>query len=182
MTEKTHATACGTIHYWTNPGRPGSKYTLVFLPGLTADHRLFDKQIEYFSEYTRFVWDAPGHAASWPFELTFSLMDKAGWLGEILEKEGVTDPVIIGQSMGGYVGQAFMERFPGRLRGFVSIDSVPLQRRYVTGAELWMLRHTEPIYRHYPWKALLKSGANGCAVTEYGRELMRDMMMRYDND
>ena len=28
--------------------------TLVFLPGLTADHRLFDKQVEYFeSKYTR---------------------------------------------------------------------------------------------------------------------------------
>ncbi|MGI6508365.1 MAG: alpha/beta fold hydrolase [Saccharofermentanales bacterium] len=34
---------------------------LVFLPGLTADHRLFDKHIEYFeSRRNGFVWDAPG--------------------------------------------------------------------------------------------------------------------------
>ena len=40
----------------------------------------------------------------------------------------------------------------------------------------------EPVYRYYPWNALLKSGANGCAVSEYGRALMRDMMMVYAHD
>ena len=50
--------------------------TLVFLPGLTADHRLFEKQVEYFEgKYNVLVWDAPGHAASWPFTFDFSLLD-----------------------------------------------------------------------------------------------------------
>ena len=40
----------------------------------------------------------------------------------------------------------------------------------------------EPVYRHYPWKSLLRSGTNGVAVTEYGRRLMRDMMMVYNGD
>lgn len=40
----------------------------------------------------------------------------------------------------------------------------------------------EPVYRKYPWKALLKSGSEGVAVTEYGRTLMREMMMTYDGD
>lgn len=183
MIEKVHATPCGNIHYWTNRKQVNSEYTLVFLPGLTADHRLFDKQTEYFAgKYRIFIWDAPGHASSWPFELKFSLMDKAEWLGEILEKEGMDKPIIIGQSMGGYVGQVFMERFPGRLAGFISIDSAPLQKQYVTGMERWLLKRTEPVYRCYPWKLLLKSGANGCAVSEYGRKLMRDMMMVYDNN
>lgn len=183
MTEKVHATPCGTIHYWTNISKNNSGYTLVFLPGLTADHRLFERQVDYFAgSYAVLVWDAPGHAASWPFELRFSLMDKAKWLGEILEKEDVGRPVIIGQSMGGYVGQAFAQQFPGRLSGFISIDSAPLQRRYVTSMEIKLLKHMEPVYRYYPWKLLLKSGANGCAVSEYGRKLMRDMMMVYDRD
>ncbi|MDE7286029.1 MAG: alpha/beta hydrolase [Lachnospiraceae bacterium] len=183
MKEKVHTTSYGKIHYWTNKEQVNSDYALVFLPGLTADHRLFDKQAEYFEDkYTIFVWDAPGHASSTPFELKFSLMDKAGWLSEILEKEEMDKPIIIGQSMGGYVGQAFMERFPGKLKGFISIDSAPLQRQYVTGAEIWMLKRMEPVYRHYPWKSLLKSGSNGCAVSEYGRKLMRDIMMVYDKD
>ena len=157
--------------------------TLVFLPGLTADHRLFEKQIEAFEDdYNIFVWDAPGHAASWPFTLDFALMDKAAWLSEILTKEGMDKPVIIGQSMGGYVGQAFAEACPGKLKGFVSIDSAPLQREYVTATEIWLLKRMEPVYRHYPWKALLSSGTKGVATSEYGRRLMRDMMMTYDGD
>ena len=55
--------------------------TLVFLAGLTADHRLFDKQVAYFDEkYNIIVWDAPAHASSWPFRFDFDLFDKAKWL------------------------------------------------------------------------------------------------------
>ena len=47
MMEKVYHTDHGPVHYWLDaPER--SHLTLVFLPGLTADHRLFDKQIEYF--------------------------------------------------------------------------------------------------------------------------------------
>ena len=90
--------------------------------------------------------------------------------------------MIVGQSMGGYVGQAYAQLFPDRLKGFISIDSAPLQREYVTGVEIWLLKRMEPVYRHYPWKALLWSGTNGVATTEYGRRLMREIMMVYDGD
>lgn len=183
MREKTWKTPCGTIHYWVNGRTDNRKLTLVFLPGLTADHRLFEKQTAYFEgRYNVIVWDAPGHAASWPFELSFGLLDKAKWLEEILRSEGLDKPVIIGQSMGGYVGQAYAELYPEKLRGFVAIDSAPLQRSYVTGVELWLLKRMEPVYRHYPWKWLLRSGTRGVATTEYGRKLMHDMMMTYDGD
>ncbi len=182
MTEKIYSTQNGDIHYWVS-GRADSKADLIFLPGLTADHRLFDKQIEYFEgRYNVLVWDAPGHAASYPFNMNFSLSDKAKWLDCILTAENLYKPVIVGQSMGGYVGQMYSELFPQKLKGFVSIDSAPLQRKYVTAAELWFLKRMEPVYRHYPWKSLLKSGTNGVAVTEYGRKLMYDMMMVYSGD
>jgi pimeloyl-ACP methyl ester carboxylesterase len=109
----TYGTSCGDIHYWINKEPGDSAVQLVFLPGLTADHRLFKKQLEYFNDkYPVFVWDAPGHASSWPFSLDFNLMDKAKWVDEILKKEGFDNPVIIGQSMGGYVGQAYAQLFP----------------------------------------------------------------------
>ncbi len=183
MNEYTYETPCGVIHYWINKEAEKAQPQLVFLPGLTADHRLFEKQIAYFEgKYPLFVWDAPGHTASWPFELSFSLPDKTTWLNEILAKEGFDQPVIIGQSMGGYVGQVFAELFPEKLTGFISIDSAPLQREYVTGAEIWLLKRMEPVYRHYPWKSLLKSGTKGVAESEYGRKLMYDMMMVFDGD
>ena len=181
MIEKTLATRCGDIHYWIGEG--GADPALVLLPGLTADHRLFDRQIEYFEgKYRLMVWDAPGHAASWPFDFSFDLADKARWLDEILTREGMDAPVIVGQSMGGYVGQMYAQLFPEKLRGFISIDSAPLGRAYVTAAEIWLLKRMEPVYRHYPWKALLKSGCEGVAVSDYGRRLMRQIMMTYDGD
>ncbi len=183
MLERIYKTPNGEIHYWVNHTAEQDRPQLIFLPGLTADHRLFDKQIAYFEgSYPVLVWDAPGHAASWPFDLNFQLTDKAKWLDEILLTEGFDQPVLIGQSMGGYVAQAYAELFPDKLKGFVSIDSAPLQREYVTAAEIWLLKKMEPVYRYYPWKSLLKTGTNGVATTEYGRKLMHDIMMVYDGD
>lgn len=183
MLERTFETPCSVIHYWINDPAGGNGPCLVFLHGLTADHRLFDRQIEYFEDRCPvLVWDAPGHAASWPFELAFDLADKARWLNGIFEKEKIAAPVIVGQSMGGYVGQEYAQVFPGRLKGFISIDSAPLQREYVTAIEIGLLKKMEPVYRHYPWKSLLKSGTDGVATSEYGKKLMLEMMMVYDGD
>lgn len=182
MIEKIHKTSYGDIHYWVNKSSH-SGYTLVFLPGLTADHRLFDKQIEYFgSKYNIFVWDAPAHGASRPFSPEFSLEDEAKWLNEIMMNENIEAPVLIGQSMGGYVSQCYMEAFPSKAAGFVSIDSASLKRKYITSMELFALKHTEGMYRVYPWKALIRDGAQGCAVSEYGRKLMTDMICSYEKD
>ena len=183
MNEKEFSTRCGTIHYWISKAEQAEGVSLIFLPGLTADHRLFEKQIEYFEgKYSVFVWDAPAHAASWPFTFDFDLMDKASWLHDIIWKEDLRDPVLIGQSMGGYVAQAYAQQFPGDMKGFIAIDSAPLQRKYVTAAEIWLLKRMEPVYRKYPWKWLLKTGTEGVAESEYGRKLMRDIMMVYDGD
>ena len=141
MIEKTYSTTHGIIHYWVSENIDRDRRTLVLLPGLTADQRLFDKQVAFFQEKENIlVWDAPGHAASWPFQLDFTLADKAKWLDGILDSEGIRYPVIIGQSMGGYVGQAYAQQFPQKLKGFISIDSAPLQRDYMTGIEIWLLK------------------------------------------
>lgn len=182
MNEKIYNTPLGNIHYWINLINKNMP-TLVFLPGLTADHRLFEKQIAFFeNKYNVFVWDAPAHASSWPFRFDFNLTDKAKWVDEILTKEEIVHPIIIGQSMGGYVGQMYAELYPEKLKGFISIDSAPLQRKYVTGMEIWLLKRMEPVYYYYPWKSLLKTGTNGVAVSEYGRKLMYEIMMTYDGD
>ena len=183
MEEKSFATPCGTIRYWVGEHRDPEQSCLVLLPGLTADHRLFERQIAYFEDrYPILTWDAPGHAASWPFTFTFDLFDKARWLEAILQREEIKLPVLVGQSMGGYVAQAYAQLFPERLKGFISIDSAPLQRRYVTAAEIWLLKRMEPVYRHYPWRSLLKAGTEGVAETEEGRALMRTMIQTYDGD
>lgn len=64
--------------------------------------------------------------------------------------------------------------------GFISIDFAPLQKSYMTAMEIWLLERAEPLYKIYPWKALLRAGSRGGAETDYGQNLMRKMMMSYD--
>ena len=180
MLKKGCETPYGVIRYWicrAGENRPW----LVFLPGLTADHRLFDGQVaELGKEYNCLVWDAPGHGTSRPFALKFSMEDLARYLRQIFTAEGIAGPVLVGQSLGGYIAQVYMEAYPGSVSGFISIDSCPLQRRYYTGLELALLKHTKGMYLSIPWRWLLRWGAAGCAVTEYGQKLMAQMMGEYN--
>lgn len=178
--EKIYTTPYGEIHYWVNRVQDRQQW-LVFLPGLTADHHLFDKQMEYFREkYNCLTWDAPAHGCSRVFELKFSMKDMACYLNDIFTVENIERPVLIGQSLGGYISQFYIDEYPGSVAGFLSIDSCPLKGKYYTRWELAMMKHTKWMYRSIPWKTLIRWGANGTARTEYGRMLMKQMMESYE--
>lgn len=182
MTEKTHKTPSGDIRYWVNI-IDAEAVTLVFLPGLTLDHRLFEKQIEYFKDkYNLLVWDAPTHAASWPFNFDFTLFDNAKWLNEILEKEKITRPIVVGQSIGGATGQLYAKTYPDKVKGYVGIDGAPLQRAVLTRRELRLMKRLEPIVKLVPWKTLLNFFPKGSAESTYSRDLVYKMMLPYEGD
>lgn len=181
MDTKRYTTDAGEIVYWVSRTGDADAPWLVMLPGLTADHRLFEKQVECFSaKMNLLVWDPPSHGESRPFALEWSLDDLAGWLHNILQSEGIERPVLVGQSMGGYVGQAFLRLFPHDAAGFVSVDSCPLGRGYYTGLELFLLKHTKWMYLSIPWGTLKRLGASGCATSSYGREVMARMLRDYE--
>ncbi len=180
LAERTYETPLGAICYWVSQTADPSLPWLVFLPGLTADHRLFDKQVEHFAGRANILtWDAPSHGRSRPFALAWTMDDLARYLHGILAQEGAGRLVLVGQSMGGYTAQAFMDLFPGQARGFVSVDSCPLQRSYYTGWELAALRHVKLMFLSFPWKSLVSLGANNNSTTEYGQALMGEMMRDY---
>ncbi|MBQ2763941.1 MAG: alpha/beta hydrolase [Firmicutes bacterium] len=170
----------GNIHYWISKCDP-QKPWLVFLPGLTADHTLFETQIAYFTSHCNcFVWDAPAHGQSRPFSLTFTMEDMAEDLHNIFKSEEINKPIFIGQSLGGYIAQVFIDRYPDVASAFISIDSCPLSRRYYAGWELAFLKHTLWMYMSIPWKLLLKWGIWGTATTAYGRKLMDTIWSAYE--
>lgn len=182
MEAKSYQTALGCIHYWISRTSEDSPW-LIFLPGLSADHSLFDKQLDYFtSRYNCFVWDAPAHGLSRPFALEFSMWDMADYLHEIFKAEWITAPVLIGQSMGGYISQVYMDMYPDHASGFVSIDSCSLSRKYYSGWELALLKRTKGMYMSIPWKLLLEWGIAGTSMTQYGREVMRRAWAVYERE
>lgn len=70
------------------------------LPGLIADHRLFDKQIERFNnDFNIVVWDCPRHGESRPYS-AFSYKFVEQELENILKAENVKEAIFIGQSLG----------------------------------------------------------------------------------
>lgn len=180
MTEHIYSTKYGDIHYWLSRTETQAPW-LVMLPGLSADHRLFDHQIEYFSKcFNCFVWDAPAHGKSRPFALQFTMEDMANYLHAIFEAEQIDRPVLIGQSLGGYIAQMYMELYPDGVSGFISIDSCSMKRKYYTWWELALLKRTKWMYMSIPWKLLLWWGCMGTARSDYGRKLMDETWSVYE--
>ena len=183
MREGSFATEYGVIRYWVDDTAGEGAPWIVFLPGLTADHRLFDDQMAWFSGKANcLVWDPPAHGASLPFSLTFTMDGMAQMLAGLLDAEGVVRPVLVGQSMGGYVSQAYLDLFPGQASAFVSIDSAPLKRKYYPTWEVKALRHTKWMYQAIPFWLLKPWGAYGASESERGRSLMRSFMDCYSKD
>lgn len=46
MREKCIATEYGSVYYWLSDTWNDEKETIFFFPGLTADHTLFESQVE----------------------------------------------------------------------------------------------------------------------------------------
>ncbi len=178
-TVRLHRTECGNISYrftCMDPSRPW----IVFLPGLTADHSLFNKQIpRFYPQYNSLTWDAPAHGLSRPFPLAFTLSGLSEYLHQILEAERIVKPVLAGQSLGGCIAQQYIRDHPDNVSAFIAIDSPPLSSQYYTAVELLALRHTKFLYEMIPWKLLLQWSVNGNAQTGYGRKLMRRMIEPY---
>ena len=101
MNEKYFNTENGTVYYWHTNIVPNRK-TLFFLHGLTANHTMFDKQIEFFKDqYNVIVWDAPAHGKSRPY-VDFSYERAVDAMLRILKDLQLKSVVLVGQSMGVY--------------------------------------------------------------------------------
>lgn len=178
--ERVYHTSSGNVFYWVDASADTDAPWLVFLPGLTADHTMFDAQMAYFSGKANcLVWDAPAHGKSRPYPLDFSMDDCARILHAILEAESIKNLVLVGQSVGGYVAQAFIDLHPREAAGFVSIDSAPLKRKYYSTWEVKALRHTKGMYQFVPWSWLKVLGSWGVATTAQGKAGMRSFIESY---
>lgn len=179
MEEKSIESSRGRIFYWTQKAAAGDE-NLVFLPGLTADHRLFDLQLSYFAKsYNVLVWDAPAHGKSRPYR-DFSYAHLAEELKAILDAEGFERVILVGQSAGGFVAQSFIARYPSMVRGLFTIGTCPYGTAYYSGSDRFWLRQTKWMFQCFPDRLLRSSIAKMCSVTPAGRVNMLRMLGSYD--
>jgi len=179
LEEKYISSERGNTFYWIS--KKEDSLTLVLLPGLTANHLLYEKQIEYFEDkYSIVVWDCPCHGKSRPYK-NYSYMNVTSELKTILDKEGVKEAVFIGQSLGGMIAQFFIDRFPDMAKGFISIDSVPFGN-YYSKSDMFWLNQLEWMCKMFGNKTLRKAMAKACAVTDYGQKKMLIMLSDYEKN
>ena len=181
MIERTLPTENGEVHYWVSERADAGRGWMVFLPGLSADHTLFNSQFAHFAQgWNLVVWDAPGHGLSRPWGKRLELDAMASALHEILEACGAARPVLVGQSLGGYVAQVYLDLFPTCAVAFVSIDSSPMQRSYYKRWHLGILRHMEGLCLLWGTGRFLRGQmAKACSTTEHGRRNMLAQLERY---
>lgn len=176
MEHKTINTGSGEVHYWVHKKENQAAQCLLFTHGLTADHRMFEKQTAYFcAEYSVLTWDVPLHGLSRPYR-DFSYEKTATEMKKMLDEEGINSVVLVGMSMGGYPSQMFAGLFPERVAGFVALDTTPFGLAYYSETDLWWLRKVAPIARCCPGGLLKKSMAKSVSKTRYSYEKMMDML------
>lgn len=177
LRESTCQFTNGTVYYW-HTEIDAKKQTLFFLHGLTANHTMFEKQVEYFKDnYNLIVWDAPMHGKSRPYA-DFSMRNAVNVMLQILNDLRVDEVVLIGQSLGGYFAQAFIARYPHMVKAFVSIDSTPYGN-YYSKSDIWWLKQVEWMAKLYSGEFLKRSMAKQCALTKAGRDNMYNMIKDY---
>lgn len=179
MRENHIDTERGNVYYWLSDSWNETKNTIVFLHGLTADHTMFDKQCDYFSEhYNIVVWDAPAHGKSRPYK-EFTYPNAVDTLKQILDAHKINAAIFVGQSMGGYIAQSFISRYPAMVLAFVAIDTTPYGDRYYSKSDKWWLRQVERMAYLYPFRAMKKAIAKQVSATKNGYENMVSMLSPY---
>ena len=182
ITERILETESGNIHYWITDKIETDKKTLFFLHGLTADHNLFRGQIEYFKEkYNVIAWDAPAHGASRPYK-EFSYEKAADAIKQILADNQIRDAILIGQSLGGYIAQSVVKRYPQIVSRFISIDSTPFGEKYYSKSDRWLLDQIEWMAKLYPLKSLKKAIAKQATCTDSAYKNMLSILKPYEKN
>ena len=169
----------GRVFYWQSDNWDVNKDTLFFLHGLTADHSMFDAQIPAFEKgYNLLTWDTPAHGKSRPFA-GFDFADTSVFIKSILDKYAVERVVLIGQSLGGFLAQSFIKRYPDRVKGFVSIDSTPYGSGYYSKFDVWVLKQVEWVAHLYPLRWMKKAMAKQVSTTKKAYNNMMQMLSPY---
>jgi pimeloyl-ACP methyl ester carboxylesterase len=102
----------------------GNGPSVVFLHGFLEDHSIWDYFVKKLSaNYQVLAVDLPGSGKSSVFDTIHTMEFMAETVNLILEKEKITEYILVGHSMGGYVALELAEKYPEKLNGIVLFHS-----------------------------------------------------------
>lgn len=123
--EQTLALPHGTLT-WDDVGPHRGALTVVLLHGFPHDRSLWSGQVSAhdtaFPGTRLLVPDLPGFGRSAPLAVP-GMDGHADAVAALLDAAGVSQAVIGGLSMGGYVAMAFWRRHPDRVRALILMDT-----------------------------------------------------------
>jgi len=168
----------GNIHYWIGGNQNQDAKCIVFIHGMTADHTMFDRQVDYFSqEFKVITIDLPLHGKSRPY-MNFSYQNAVHELLKILDTENLSQVILVGQSLGGYVCQEFAINYPKKVQAFIGIDTNPFGHYYYPKWQRCILLNVGNLSSLLPYKLLINSIAKGATRTDDAFNNMYDSVSR----
>lgn len=102
----------------------GNGTAIVLLHGFLENKKMWKDYVDLFSEKYRVITiDLLGHGESECLGYVHEMEDNAKAVNEVLEHLKIENAVILGHSMGGYVGLAFAELYPEKIQKLVLQNS-----------------------------------------------------------
>lgn len=96
----------------------GQGLPVVLLHGFPLDHTIWELLLPLLKEHARIILpDLRGHGRSPITDGTYSMRLMAADIVALLDKLEIDKAIVVGHSMGGYVGLAFAYAYPNRLAG-----------------------------------------------------------------
>ncbi len=102
----------------------GKGKAIVLLHGFLENKKMWSEYVELFAQNYRVVTiDLLGHGKSDCLGYVHTMEDNANAVNAVLEDLNIEKAIIVGHSMGGYVGLAFAELYPEKIQKLVLLNS-----------------------------------------------------------
>ncbi len=109
------------ISYYFDDGT--NKSWIVFIHAAFVDHRMFEKQFEYFKgKYNLLAVDLLGHGNSIHAKKGDTIEKMSDWLNQIFEKHSITSAHLVGVSLGAVFVQDFADKHEDKVLSVACFD------------------------------------------------------------
>lgn len=143
-------TSHGNVHVMHHRG---SAEKLVFLHGVGASARTWRKLVPYLSDdYDIYLVDLLGHGKSDDPDIYYNIDLQVSVVGEVVEKENISNPFLIGHSYGAWAATFLALKIPAK--GIVLIDPAGVKEHF----DEIISKEGEEEYKAEMLKLLLKLG------------------------